>query len=107
MSEKTLAEILAERRAVLDAEIEKASSGEPPAEEAAPTRKKKKPKKKPAAAPPPAEVAGQGRDFAAENARRLMEQLNARYEAAKRAGNVDLMNKVDAQRKALAESAGG
>lgn len=102
MSDKTLAEILAERRAQLegrgeqiDAEVEQAETGG--------TRKKKKPKKKPTP-PPVEEQASVGRDFAAENARRLMQQLDAQYEAAKRAGNVDLANKIDARRKALAET---
>jgi hypothetical protein len=97
VSDKTLVEILAERRAQLEGREEQidaaVDAADPtPAAEAPPP-------------PPPKEKRGQGRDFADANIVALMKQLRARYEAAKRANNVDLMAKVEAQMKQLEESA--
>lgn len=100
---KTLAEVLAERRAAMEGrtdEIDKA------VEAADPVTSKKKKKKKPNVVTQQDEkkAAGGGRDFAQDNIRILMQQLDAQYDAAKRAGNVDLMNKIEARRTALKES---
>ena len=60
-------------------------------------QRKKKKKKKPA----PAESRGTGRDFAAANQKVLLDQLNAKLRAAQASGNVDLVQKLEARKKAL------
>ena len=60
----------------------------------------------PPPAPPPKERSGTGRDNAAANARILAQQLKAKIDAARKAGNTTLADKLAARRAQLLKEAG-
>lgn len=65
------------------------------------TQHKVKPKAKKKLAPKKKEKVGIGRDHAAENKARLLQDLDMRIRAAQRAKNQDLVNKYSKQKNAL------
>lgn len=98
---KSLAEILRERREQIEGRTDTIDAAEVEAVEGTPAeqeRKKKKKKKKVQA------NTGVGRDYSSENERILLQQIDSRIAAAEAAGNVDLVNRLKANREALLEA---